>query len=170
MMRGRASARFVEVTKRHDDIISHATVGGPMTTPGTLYDTYVAALRHDLVALPSDVIKFGVVRRPTRWLHPYVDENVAALGPPDPLLDDFQARHEALQKQEFEDAEAHNRAWIDVNYDERYREHLVEPDAAMAALERLKTALRNGTDIALVCYENTESKRCHRTILRKYLV
>ncbi|MFB6227513.1 MAG: DUF488 domain-containing protein [Halobacteriales archaeon] len=139
-----------------------------MSENGTLFDTYVAALQHDLVDLPDGVATVGVVRRPTRWLHPYVDENLAALGPPEDLLDAFQTRHTALTEQGFEDPEAHNRAWEDVNYDQRYRTYLEESADAQTALDRLRTWLQEGRDVALVCYENTDDKRCHRTLLREY--
>lgn len=136
---------------------------------GTLVDTYVAALQHDLVDLPNETTTVGVVRRPTRWLHPYVDENRAALGPPEGLLEAFQARHTALLEQGIEDATAHNRAWEDVSYDQRYRAHLEDSGDARAALTSLRTWLQEGRNVALVCYENTDEKRCHRTLLRDYL-
>lgn len=140
-----------------------------MGTRGRLFDTYVAALQHDLVDLPNDATAVGVVRRPTRWLHPYVDENRAALGPPYDLLDAFQQRHTELMDQEIEDAAAHNRAWEDVNYDQRYRAYLEDSADAQAALDCLRTWLQEGRDVALVCYENTDDKWCHRTLLREYL-
>ena len=140
-----------------------------MSTHGTLFDTYVAALQHDLVDLPDGTTTVGVVRRPTRWLHPYVDENITALGPPEDLLDDFQERHTALMEQGIEDTKAHNRAWDAVDYDQRYRSYLDSEAGAQAALDRLRTWLQQGRDVAVVCYENTDDKRCHRTLLKEVL-
>lgn len=42
-----------------------------------------------------------------------------------------------------------------------HREHLDESDDARDALDRLQGLLRDGRDVALVCYENTDEKRCH---------
>lgn len=140
-----------------------------MSDHGHLFDTYVAALQHNLVDLPTGTTTVGVVRRPTRWLHPYVDKNMAALGPPENLLDAFQERHTALMEQGIEDAQAHNHAWEDVNYAQRYRTYLTDSSDAQAALDRIRTWLQEGRDVALVCYENTDDKRCHRTLLRDYL-
>jgi hypothetical protein len=59
---------------------------------GTLAETYVAALQHDLVDLPPDAHLLGVIRRPPPWARPYLDDNEPALGPPPALLDDFRDR------------------------------------------------------------------------------
>ena len=135
---------------------------------GQVTDTYVAALQHDLVDLPDDTTLVGVVRRPTHWLNAQVDENIPALAPPAALLDDIKARHEALKEAGHADAAAHNTAMDAVDYDARYRQHLSTPDAE-AALEDLLARLESGENIALVCFENTDEKRCHRTILREVL-
>ena len=136
---------------------------------GRLTDTYASALQHDLVDLPEDTVRFGVVRQQTRWFAPYVDENLSALGPPTDLFDEFRDRRDELADEGLDDAEAHNRAWADVEYDRRYRDHLVESADAQAALDRVRERLSAGDDVVLVCYENTDEKRCHRTLLREYL-
>jgi hypothetical protein len=41
---------------------------------GTLDETYVAALQHDLVE-PGDATLVGVVRHPTGWFRAATDEN-----------------------------------------------------------------------------------------------
>ena len=131
---------------------------------GTLTDTYVAALQHDLVELPSGTRRVGVVRKPTRWFHAVVDENRPALGPPEALLDEFQDRTESFSLDGLCEEGAHNAAWEELDFAERYRAHL-ESGAANQAVDDLCGALDDGTDVALVCYENTDSKRCHRTTL-----
>ena len=132
---------------------------------GTLTDTYVAALQHDLVDLSAETERVGVVRKPTRWLHAVVDDNRPALGPPASLLEAFQEREESLAVDGLCAEEAHNAAWDAVDFDARYREYLQNDATGAAAVDELRRLLEAGTDVALVCYENTETKRCHRTIL-----
>ena len=64
---------------------------------------------------------------------------------------------------------AHNAAWDETGFEEAYRESLKDSSEAQAALEDLESRLVEGESLALVCYENTEKKRCHRTILRDRL-
>ena len=135
---------------------------------GQLEDTYVAALQHDMVDLPAGVTLVGVVRRPTPWFYAAVDENVPALAPPADLLDEGKRHHEQLAATGLDDAEAHNRAFEAADYESRYRDHL-ETAEAQGAVADLLDRLADGEDLALVCYENTETKRCHRTILASYL-
>jgi len=136
---------------------------------GQVLDTYVAALQHDLVELPEGTELVGVVRRPTPWFHGAVDENVPALGPPEDLLDDAKQREDDLKMAGLCEEEALNAAWGEVDFGERYREHLESDPEAGEAVGDLVERIRAGTDVALVCYENTEKKRCHRTILRAEL-
>lgn len=136
---------------------------------GTITDTYVAALQHDLVDLDEDTQLVGVVRRPTRWFNPQVDENITALAPPEDLFIDFQNRRDELEAEGHSGEAAHNQAWTDVDYERRYREHIEKSPDAQAAVDELLDRVDSGTHIALVCYENTEHKRCHRTALRAYL-
>jgi len=98
-----------------------------------------------------------------------MDVNRPALGPPRDLLEAFQEREEAFKLDGMCDEGAHNATWEELDFEERYREYL-GTDEARAALTELRAALADGTDIALVCYENTDKKRCHRTILRDVLV
>lgn len=140
-----------------------------MTTSGSLHDTYIAALQHDLADLPAEATLVGVVRRPTGWFRSTVDENYPELGPPAELLDEFKERHEALESQGMDDDAAHDAAWDEVEFAERYRTHLTESEAARAAVEELLDRLRDGESLVLVCFENTEMKRCHRTVLEEHL-
>ncbi|GAB3687605.1 hypothetical protein GCM10028857_20850 [Salinarchaeum chitinilyticum] len=133
--------------------------------PGQVHDTYVAAIQHDLVELPDDAQRIGVVRRPTPWFHGAVDENVPALGPPEALLDDAKQREEELKMQGICDDDAQNVAWDEVDFADRYREYLATETGSEAVTSVVET-LRDGSDVVLVCFENTQKKRCHRTILR----
>lgn len=140
-----------------------------MTDQGALFDTYVAAVQHDLVDLPADVTLVGVVRRPTGWFHAVVDENHPVLGPPDALLTELQRRQATYEDAGEDEAVAHESAWRDLDFEERYAEYLeTDPDARQAA-NSLVDRLRGGESLALVCFENTEQKRCHRTRLKTHL-
>lgn len=136
---------------------------------GTLADTYVAAIQHDLADLPPEASLVGVVRSPTPWFHAAVDENLRELGPPSDLLSATDRAAEDLKMRGVCDEEAHNAAWDEVGFVDRYRRHLATDPDAEAALSALDERLRSGESIALVCYENTTKKRCHRTILREVL-
>jgi uncharacterized protein YeaO (DUF488 family) len=136
-----------------------------MTDSGRLDHTYVAALQHDLADVPEGATKLGVVRRPTPWFHGVVDENVPGVAPPEDLLDEFKTRCDDLEMRGLCAEGAHNAAWDELDFEERYREHLSDSTAAREALADCRERLADGEDLVLVCYENTEQKRCHRTIL-----
>lgn len=138
-----------------------------MTEPGSIRETYHAALAHGLVNLPEGTTRIGVVRRPTSWFHGEVDENISALAPPEALLDDFQQRREDFKMQGMCDEGAHNAAWEELKFEERYQEHL-DGDDAQAALSALADRVASGEDVALVCYEGN-SKRCHCHTLEEKL-
>lgn len=142
---------------------------GSRSDAGSLTDTYVAALQHDLADLPPETTLVGVVRRPTPWFNGAVDENVPALGPPQELLDETKQLATDFKRQGICDEEAHNEAWAEADFSDRYREHLESAPDARAATGELVDRLRDGESIALVCFENTAKKRCHRTVLREYL-
>jgi hypothetical protein len=134
---------------------------------GTVDETYVAALQHDLVD-PGEATLVGVVRRPTGWFRAAVDENVPALGPPPELLDAAKRRTEDLKRDGLCDEGAHNAAWEDLDFGRRYRDHLDADDGAAAALDDLADRLRDGEDLWLVCFEG-DGKRCHRRPLVELL-
>jgi len=136
---------------------------------GKLTDTYVAAIQHDLADLSPDVTRVGVVRHPTGWFHAAIDENQPELGPPTDLLEAFRDAEADMKLQGFCEEGAHNAAWDQVGFGTAYREYLEDSSDAQAALSELEDRLESGESLALVCYENTEKKRCHRTILRERL-
>ena len=137
--------------------------------PGTLSETYLAALQHDLVELPAATTRVGVVRKPAPWFHAAVDENVPELGPPASLLESVQEAESDLKMQGLCAEGAHNAAWDQVGFEATYREHLETDPDARAALAALESRLEDGESLTLVCYENTAKKRCHRTVLRDVL-
>jgi uncharacterized protein YeaO (DUF488 family) len=130
---------------------------------GEVRETYHAALQHDLVDLDGDERLVGVVRRPTPWFT-QVDENRPELGPPEDLLEAAKARTEALKRRGICDEEAHDAAWDEVDFAERYGEYVRADDAADAALTDLADRVRDGETVVLVCYEG-DDKRCHRRLL-----
>lgn len=140
-----------------------------MTTAGELTDTYVAAVQHDLADLPPETTLVGVVRKPMRWFGPVVDENHPDLGPPEDLLEETKRLEDELTAEGRPDAAANRAAWRETDFADRYREYLGSDPDARAELAALADRLRAGENLALVCYENTDEKRCHRTILRERL-
>ena len=134
---------------------------------GEVTETYVAALQHDPDAL-DDAALVGVARQPTGWFHGAVDENRPALGPPQDLLAETKQRHEDLKMQGLCDEGAHNAAWDEVGFEERYRDHVRESADAQAALDGLAAHVRDGETVVLVCFEG-EDKRCHRHVLVELL-
>ena len=135
--------------------------------PGEIRETYHAALQHDLVELPEDARLVGVVRWPTSWFT-QVEENRPELGPPPDLLDEVQDHKEDLKLQGMCAEGAHNAAWEETNFADRYRAHLDDSEEARAELEGLAERVETGETVVLVCYEG-EDKRCHRRILRDVL-
>jgi hypothetical protein len=138
-----------------------ASETGSETTTGTIEETYHAALQHDLVSLSGDEHLVGVVRRPTGWFRDTVDENHPELGPPEDLLDEFKDRHEDLKIQGMCDEGAHNAAWEELGFEERYQEHIETSEVASETIDDLVSQIQSGDDIVLVCFED-ENKRCHR--------
>ncbi|MDS0281425.1 DUF488 family protein [Haloarcula onubensis] len=134
---------------------------------GTVSETYVAAIQHDLADLDGGETLVGVVREPTGWFHAAVDENVAELGPPSALLEETKQRAEDLKLQGLCEEGAHNAAWDETEFESRYLAHLADA-APRRALDDLTDRVADGEDVVLVCFEG-ERKRCHRTLLRDRL-
>lgn len=110
-----------------------------------------------------------MVRRPTGWLRTTIDENYPALGPPEDLLDEFEQRHEDFTMQGMCGEGAHNAAWDEVEFEDRYRSSLTDATDARDAVAELTDRLRDGERLLLVSFENTDRKRCHRTLLKERL-
>nr|WP_252701433.1 DUF488 domain-containing protein [Natronosalvus vescus] len=126
-------------------------------------------MQHDLVDLEPETTLIGVVRQPPPWFHAAVEENVRELGPPSSLLEETKTAEEELKMQGLCAEGAHNAAWEQVDFVSRYRTHLETDADAQDALTRLRERLESGESIALVCFENTNKKCCHRTVLREVL-
>ncbi|MBN1102936.1 MAG: hypothetical protein JXL84_05940 [Deltaproteobacteria bacterium] len=86
------------------------------------------------------------------------------LAPSDDLYRDFDQRKDLLEKKSGKgSAEAHNRAFIECDYERRFREGILGSPEALEKLEGICTRSRN-QDLYLVCYEGPQ-KACHRRIL-----
>lgn len=134
---------------------------------GTVTETYAAALQHDLVDLEG-ATPVGVVRRPPGWFHATVAENHRELGPPDHLLDETKERQDEFQMAGMCETGAHNAAFEETDFAERYRAYLRDDSEAREELESLRERVRAGEDLALVCFEG-DDKACHRHALLEVL-
>jgi hypothetical protein len=132
-----------------------------------LHDTYVAALQHGHVEPDEEALVLGVMRQPM-WASGFVDRNDRRLAPPQSLLDEFHDRQEYLEDEKGQhEITAQNRAFSEILRD-KYIEYLDGTPAVGEAIGELLGELAH-RDVWLVCFENTEQKRCHRTILKRYI-
>jgi len=79
------------------------------------------------------------------------------LAPSEELLKEFK------QKSSRDTAEAHNKTFKEINYEQRFRKEIMSNPAALSKLAKLSNESKE-KDIYLVCYEGP-SKACHRRIL-----
>lgn len=142
---------------------------------GAVTETYAAAIQHDLVELDG-ATPVGVLRRPPGWFHALVAENHRELGPPDPLLDEAKEKQDALQMAGMCDTGAHNAAFEATDFAVRYRRYLEDESDARAAIAEsdaraalaLRSRVRDGEDVALVCFE-ADDRACHRHTLQEVI-
>jgi uncharacterized protein YeaO (DUF488 family) len=88
------------------------------------------------------------------------------LAPSDELFALYHSTREKLEPSLGKGSEeAHNQAFLDMRYEKRFREQILEDPSAMARLEEL-SRLAESEDIYLVCYEGPR-KACHRRILMR---
>jgi len=121
-----------------------------------------------MVAFEGEELLAVVVRRPTGWFYASVNENYPELAPPEDLLGETKQREEELKMQGICEEGAHNAAWDDVDFDERYRASLDDSDDAQERLASLTDRARDGQPVVLVCFEG-DNKRGHRHHLAERL-
>lgn len=121
-------------------------------------DTYYAALQHGHVEPKEDDLLLGVVRKPMYGIKDYLDKNVTDLAPPFPLLGELKELSKDID---------HNDACEELDFLERYREFL-QNDRQQELMEWVINQSESKT-VWLVCYENTDDKICHRTVLKEEL-
>ncbi len=86
------------------------------------------------------------------------------LAPADDLYQDFDALKRDLEQSLAKgSAEAHNAAFVESDYERRFREQVTSDSAALAKLESIARRASE-EEIFLVCYEGP-AKACHRRIL-----
>jgi len=86
------------------------------------------------------------------------------IAPPDDLFRNFDARKKALEKKFGKGSDqAHNQAFLECDYEGRFRRSVLKNPDALKKLEDLSRR-SEADDIYLVCYEGA-SKACHRRIL-----
>ncbi|UIO99303.1 DUF488 domain-containing protein [Halobaculum sp. CBA1158] len=132
-----------------------------------LFDVHADALTRGRADLPEGTRLVGVAPPGASGVRGVVDERRPALAPPAELLADHADAAESFRIDGLCAAGAHNAAWDRVGVDDRYRAYLAGDADARAAVADLRSALADGDDVALVCVENTDKRRCHRTVLRE---
>jgi uncharacterized protein YeaO (DUF488 family) len=86
------------------------------------------------------------------------------LAPSDELYQDFDKRKKALERKlEKGSTEAHNRAFLESDYERRFRAQIATNPEALKKLEEISKTARHH-DVFLVCYEGS-LKACHRRVL-----
>ncbi len=86
------------------------------------------------------------------------------LAPAEELFREFDAVKKSLERELGRGSdEAHNRAFVECRYEERFRSQVTGTPAALRRLRELAERAR-GEDVYLVCYEGP-AKACHRRIL-----
>lgn len=140
-----------------------------MSDRGILRDTYTDALRHGLVDVTTADFVVGIVRRPTPTLRTVVDDVEPSVAPPADLLDELDAHRDDLKMRGMCDEGAHNAAWEETTFGQRYRTWLDESSEATATVDRLRRRLDRGEELVLVSDEPSGNRRSHRTVLRERL-
>jgi uncharacterized protein YeaO (DUF488 family) len=86
------------------------------------------------------------------------------LAPSDALYRDLESRRSRFEEDIGKgSAEAHSTAFLECDYERRFREQVAADAAALAKLEQLARHAER-EDVYLVCYEGI-TKACHRRIL-----
>lgn len=135
-----------------------------MSASSAVRETYHAAIQHEMVDFEGDEHLAGVVRRPTGWFRSTVDENYPELGPPEDLLSETKAVQERFETGGMCSEGAHNAAWEETDFADRYRAYVSGSDEVDETLATLADRIRTGQTVVMVCFEG-EAKRCHRHIL-----
>jgi len=86
------------------------------------------------------------------------------LAPPDDLSSDFDKGKKQLEEEFGKDnVGAHNKAFLDCDYERRFREYILGNPSALKKLEEI-CKRSHKKDVYLVCYEGA-AKACHRRLL-----
>jgi uncharacterized protein YeaO (DUF488 family) len=86
------------------------------------------------------------------------------LAPSDALYKDFNTKKTRLEKELGKgSAEAHNKAYLECDYEKRFKEQITQSSEALTKLKEIANRSEQA-DVYLVCYEGP-TKACHRRIL-----
>jgi sugar-specific transcriptional regulator TrmB len=86
------------------------------------------------------------------------------LAPPEDLFRDFDKKKQRLERDLGKGSEeAHNKAFLDCDYERRFRNYILGNPKALDKLEEIFQRSHK-KDVYLVCYEGL-AKACHRRIL-----
>ncbi|AGM11410.1 hypothetical protein M199_gp256 [Halogranum tailed virus 1] len=108
--------------------------------------------------------KIAVVRKPNdTGILDVTDEWTPVLGMPEKYLKKFWKRRSEYRMNSAID-EPGDRAYEDLDLDEKYVEYIRNSDEAQRAIDDLVRRLRTGESITLVCFER-ENEHCHRHVL-----
>lgn len=85
------------------------------------------------------------------------------LAPPEELFKDFKAREAELKKEKMDPVEAHNQAYVDIDFEARFKKAFLDNADAVNELKEIKE-LSEKEDVYFICYEK-QPKKCHRFLL-----
>lgn len=95
------------------------------------------------------------------------DAHDGRLAPDTKLFTDWIERRDEL-REDYRYAEAHNRAFDEVDYRSRYREQLREAEDDIGVLTEYAETVRDGEHVVLVCY-CSQGCKCHRRIAKNMI-
>ncbi len=125
-------------------------------------ETYFAQLD----TIPDGPLLIDVTLRPPWFLRRDQRDRLQRrpeLAPSEALLGEFMAAKAELKERGMPDTDAHNRAFVDVSYRERFFQQIRHDDDARRTLAQLAKTSRH-LDVYMVCYCAAD-KACHRHLL-----
>jgi hypothetical protein len=121
----------------------------------------------DTFGVSSDATFIGVVSKPTEEMKELTDEIMPCLGMPEKYLSKFLKRRSEYRMNSAIDNPT-NRAYDDLELDDKYTEHVRDSEKAQSAIASLVSRLDDGEEVTLVCYEESH-QRCHRHLLMEMI-
>lgn len=123
---------------------------------------------HRLPKVPKGATCVNVARRGPRWLKKEQKrrlERRSELAPAPELLDAFIRKRGELQERGLSTVEAHNQAFVAMDYRKRFLDQILQSPQAMRALSELvQRDQQEEEEVYLVCHCGP-GKHCHRFLL-----
>lgn len=110
----------------------------------------------------------AIVRSISDRMERVVDYADSRLSPPKKLFWQWYDTRESYMDDGTPKTVAHNRAFEDVRYEQRFRSYLEHNRDAQQAIKEIVDRMEDGENVVLVCY-CTGDRACHRTIVREYV-